>query len=158
VTVYNLKVDEFHTYYAGIVSVLVHNADYQGQNYDDQKPLSDWPENGDTGSTRDTDGGTGSSSFADMMSPEEAARYNKYWEKNAPTHSTPGAKFDHYKLNGNVIERSTVIYDEFGRQKYRIDYNNHGYPDHSKPHLHEKTWLPGRGPDSGINNRYDWWR
>ena len=59
VTVYNLKVDEFHTYYAGIVSVLVHNADYQGQNYDDQEPLSDWPENGDTGSTRDTDGGTG---------------------------------------------------------------------------------------------------
>ena len=67
VTVYNLKVDEFHTYYAGIVSVLVHNADYQGQNYDDQEPLSDWPENGDTGSTRDTDGGTGNA--IDSSSP-----------------------------------------------------------------------------------------
>ena len=50
---------------------------------------------------------------------------DEYWKSNAPANSTPGAKFDHYINNNGVIERSTVIYDNYGRIQYRIDYNNH---------------------------------
>ena len=94
--------------------------------------------------------------FVDQMEPEEAARYEQYWSNNAPKNSTPGAKFDHYKYNNGVSERSTVIYDNFGRQQYRIDYNNHGYSDHSIPHLHEYKYGPGY--ENGWEFRWNIWR
>ena len=81
---------------------------------------------------------------------------DEYWSRNAPKNSTPGAKFDHYKNNNGVIEKSTVIYDNYGRQQYRIDYNNHGYSDHSKPHLHEFIYGPGH--EKGWEFRWDFWR
>ena len=83
----------------------------------------------------------------------------EYWTKNAPLYSTPGARFYHYKLHGGVVERSRVIYDRFGRLKYRIDFNNHGRADHSKPHLHEYTWFTGKtGKETFAIRRFDWWR
>jgi len=83
---------------------------------------------------------------------------DEYWTRKAPMHSTPGARYDHYRFNGNVLERSRVINDHVGRQHYRVDFNNHARIDHSKPHLHEYSWLEGRGPEVPIRNRYDWWR
>lgn len=38
----------------------------------------------------------------------------------------------------DIIEKSIVIYEDFERQKWRIDYNNHGYSNHSISYLHER--------------------
>jgi hypothetical protein len=99
---------------------------------------------------------TNKKSFVEMMDSKDAMRYNEFWRSNAPKYSTPGTKIEHYKLKGNVLERSTVIYDHAGRQQYRIDFNNHGRVDHSKPHLHEYVY----GPSSpmGQEFRYNFWR
>ena len=61
VTVYNFQVEDWHTYHVGEMEVLVHNA---GPNYN----------NGKSGSY---------SSLRDLMSPEEAARYDGYWNNVA---------------------------------------------------------------------------
>lgn len=50
------------------------------------------------------------------MEPDEAARYDAYWKKNAPDFNTPNSKITHIKEHNGVLEKSTVIYDEFGRQ------------------------------------------
>ena len=92
------------------------------------------------------------------MEPDEAARYDAYWKKNAPDFNTPNSKITHIKEHNGVLEKSTVIYDEFGRQKWRVDYSNHGYSDHSIPHLHERVFEPGYDPIKGKETRYDWWR
>ena len=73
----------------------------------------------------------------DMMSPQEAARYEAYWKQNAPNYNAPNSKITHYKEHYSVIEKLTVIYDDFGRQKWRIDFNNYGYSDHLILHLYE---------------------
>ena len=83
---------------------------------------------------------------------------NEYWKRNAPDFNTPGSKITHLKDNKGVVEKSMVIYDDFGRQKWRVDYNNHGYKDHSIPHLHERTFGTGLDPEFGKEIRYDWWR
>jgi len=42
------------------------------------------------------------------------------------------------------MESSRVIYDEFGRQRYRLDFSDHMRPQsHSNPHLHEYQFGPG---------------
>ena len=47
------------------------------------------------------------------------------------------------------------LYDEFGRQKWRIDYTDHGRPDtHSNPHLHERIFGPGYDGTKGMENKY----
>jgi len=52
-----------------------------------------------------------------------------------------------------------VIYDKFGRQKYRIDYSDHGRPkSHSVPHLHEYKYGPRYDPVKGKEYRYNLWR
>ena len=100
---------------------------------------------------------SGSTTFADMMSPKEATRYEAYWKQNAPNYNTPNSKITYYKEHNGVIEKSTVIYDDFGRQRWRIDYNNHGYSDHSIPHLHEREYSPRYDPMKGKETRYDIW-
>ncbi len=75
----------------------------------------------------------------DTFVPEE------YWERNAPLYGTPNDKVEYGKYNvktGNV-ERSTVIYDSAGRQSIRIDYTNHGRPDHCNPHIHYRSYGKG---------------
>ena len=84
-----------------------------------------------------------------MMSPDESTRYEAYWEQNASNYNTPSSKIMHYKVHNDIIEKSIVIYDDFGRQIWRIDYNNHGYSDHSIPHLHERYYSPGYDPVKG---------
>ena len=95
------------------------------------------------------------SSFRDLMSPEEAQRYDKYWQRNAPDYYTPNSRLKFYKEHNGVIEESTVVYDNAGRQKYRVDYTNHGRSDHSNPHLHEYIFGPGYDSIKGMEIRYD---
>jgi RHS repeat-associated protein len=79
--------------------------------------------------------------FGALMEEAEAARYAKYWESYAPKQISPGTtRYDFLRVSGRTgrLEDSRVIYDQFGRQQYRIDFSNHMRPlDHSTPHLHE---------------------
>ncbi|WP_188386419.1 RHS repeat domain-containing protein, partial [Priestia taiwanensis] len=82
----------------------------------------------------------------------------EYWTRKAPYHSTPSSKVTHYRYYNGKKEKSTVIYDKFGRQKYRIDHSNHSMPkNHSVPHLHEYKYGRGYGP-KGKEYRYNFWR
>ena len=38
----------------------------------------------------------------------------------------PNSRINFYKEHNGLIEESTVVYDNAGRQKYRVDYTNHG--------------------------------
>jgi len=56
---------------------------------------------------------------------------------------------EHKKFNPDTgqLEDSTVEYDEYGRQVFREDRTDHGYPDdHSDPHEHSYEYGPGYGP------------
>ncbi|MGX1434378.1 hypothetical protein ACUXCE_005575, partial [Cytobacillus horneckiae] len=84
---------------------------------------------------------------------------DEYWKKKAPQNATPGSKIEHYRDYNGKIEKSTVIYDDFGRQKFRIDHSDHSMPkNHSIPHLHEYKYGPGYHPEKGMEFRYNFWR
>jgi hypothetical protein len=88
--------------------------------------------------------------FRSMMEPAEAARYDAYWQRYAPKQVAPGTGgLDFTRVSGRTgaIENSRVIYDQFGRQQYRIDFADHLRPGaHSSPHLHEYQYGPGHDP------------
>jgi RHS repeat-associated protein len=79
---------------------------------------------------------------------------DEYWTRNAPANVTPGTRrIDHTKYNKTTkqLEESRVIYDDYGRQQYRVDKTDHGRPTgnghpndqgHTNPHLHESTYAP----------------
>lgn len=54
------------------------------------------------------------------MSPDETARYDAHWKQNVPGYYTPKAKITHYNDHDEAIEKSTVIYNKFGRQKRKV--------------------------------------
>lgn len=70
VKVYNFEVKDWHTYYVSELEVLVHN---------------DCAVRG------------GSTSFADMMSSEEATKYEAYWKRNTPNYNTPHSSWNDVK-------------------------------------------------------------
>ncbi|MDR2039441.1 MAG: hypothetical protein LBQ60_16080 [Bacteroidales bacterium] len=84
--------------------------------------------------------------FGSMMEASEAARYTKFWQNYAPKQVTPGTtRLDWLRQSGRTkqIESSRVIYDNFGRQIYRVDFSNHMRPlNHSIPHLHQYQFGP----------------
>ena len=84
--------------------------------------------------------------FGSMMEAGEAARYAKYWESYAPKQITSGTtRMDWLRVSGRTgrIESSRVIYDNYGRQIYRVDFSNHMRPlNHSVPHLHQYQYGP----------------
>ncbi|MGG4154292.1 DNRLRE domain-containing protein [Peribacillus muralis] len=81
----------------------------------------------------------------------------EYWERKAPQNATPGSKVIHYRQYKGKKEKSTVIYDKFGRQKYRVDHANHSMPDkHTVPHLHEYKYGPGYSA-KGKEYTYNFW-
>jgi hypothetical protein len=86
-------------------------------------------------------GGLGS-----MMEAGEAARYAKFWESYAPKQISPGTtRMDWLRVSGRTgrMENSRVIYDNYGRQIYRVDFSNHMRPlNHSVPHLHQYEYGP----------------
>ncbi|WP_025721243.1 phage baseplate assembly protein V [Paenibacillus sp. 1-18] len=74
---------------------------------------------------------------------------DEYYKKNyAPMQGTPGARIDFSRLGSSgQIEKSRVIYDQAGKQKYRIDYSDHGnFAHHTNPHMHEYVYQ-----DAGKN-------
>ncbi len=76
-------------------------------------------------------------SFVDFMDPEDAINYNNYWKNKYPQNYTPNDKFIHYRYYNGKVESHLVIYDDYGRQKFRIDFGDHSMPDqHSMPHLY----------------------
>jgi hypothetical protein len=71
---------------------------------------------------------------------------DKYYKNNyVPDDGTPGARFDFSRLGSSgQIENSRVIYDQAGKQKFRIDYSDHGNSlHHTNPHMHEYIWQDG---------------
>ncbi|MDT0003987.1 hypothetical protein QJV14_11180 [Listeria cossartiae subsp. cayugensis] len=67
-----------------------------------------------------------------------------------------GPKPPYREYNG-TIEKSKVIYDEFGRQSIRVDFSDHGMPlEHSVPHIHEYLYGPGLSPTKGFEFRYNY--
>ncbi|ULO07118.1 hypothetical protein H1230_29975 [Paenibacillus sp. 19GGS1-52] len=68
---------------------------------------------------------------------------DEYYKNNyAPIQGTPGDRIDFNRLGSSgQIENSRVIYDQAGKQKYRIDYTNHGNSaHHTDPHMHEYNY------------------
>ncbi|MBL9021940.1 MAG: RHS repeat-associated core domain-containing protein [Myxococcales bacterium] len=74
----------------------------------------------------------------------------EYWTRYAPQQVAPGTtRVDFGRFSGRTggFEESRVIYDEFGRQRYRLDKTTHLRPEaHSNPHLHEYEYGPGFTP------------
>ena len=132
VIVYNFEVEDFHTYYVTEAGVLVHNANAYGGC-------------GVTGNM------SGSSSFADMMSSEEAARYEAYFTKDAPDMVIPGTKelegihLHHNGLTGvDEIQPWKAYYDDYGRIMARTDYNA-GNKAAGIPNIHYHLYEWGKG-------------
>ncbi len=63
---------------------------------------------------------------------------DKYYSKKAPKFGMPYSSYENIRHNNftGEYEFSTSYYDFAGRQCMRIDYTNHGYPDHGNPHIH----------------------
>lgn len=99
--------------------------------------------------------------FGSMMEAGEAARYAKYWESYAPKQITPGTtRMDWLRVSGRTgrMENSRVIYDNYGRQIYRVDFSNHMRPlDHSIPHLHQYQYGPAFDPIKGKESLFNFW-
>jgi len=89
----------------------------------------------------------------------EAARYQAYWQGYAPDQVTDGTtRLDWIRVSGRTgrYETSRVIYDEFGRQRYRVDFTDHMRPKaHSNPHLHEYIYGPGYSPYREVIHNLD---
>ena len=53
------------------------------------------------------------------------------------------------------MEHSRVIYDNYGRQVYRVDFTNHMRPhNHSSPHLHEFIFNSQHSHGIGIDYHF----
>lgn len=94
---------------------------------------------------------SGINSLADMMSPEEAARYKAYFVKDAPdmvfsgTKELEGIHVHYNKLKGvEEVQPWKAYYDDYGRLVARTDYNAGnkaaGIPD---VHYHLYEWGKG---------------
>ena len=121
--------------------------------------------------TKARDKGGSKTSFRDMMSPEEAARYDEYWGQGAGSYrnvklsdgtkieiifngkkpstrqrlqAPPGTKSItdvKYGKNGEMYYRET-IFDEYGRR-----IGNNDYSDHGRPNIPSHT-IPHHHPNS----------
>ena len=139
VIVYNFEVSDFHTYYVTDTGVLVHNIE------------------------KNSCGISQSSSFEDLMTPDEAERYNDYWKQGAGSFENrngvevvvgkKGKINTRQRLQVSPGTRSIVdvkygkkgmyyretIFDEYGRRIGNNDYTNHGRGDHTNPHYHANS-------------------
>ncbi|MET1176134.1 hypothetical protein ABWU89_31330, partial [Paenibacillus amylolyticus] len=81
-------------------------------------------------------GGTGKN---DDFAKEPFLPEDYYKNNYAPQQGTPNTRMDFNRLGSSgQIEYSRVIYDKAGKQKYRVDYSNHGNSlHHTNPHMHE---------------------
>lgn len=98
--------------------------------------------------------------FGSMMEAGEAARYAKYWQNYAPKLSPGTKRLDWLRVSGRTgqFENSRVIYDNHGRQIYRVDFSDHMRPlDHSVPHLHEYQFGRGFDATKGKESLFNFW-
>jgi hypothetical protein len=92
-----------------------------------------------------------------MMNAAEASHYTKYWNSYAPKQISPGnVRLDWFRVSGHTgqSEVSRVIYDNYGRQIYRVDYSNHLRPlNHNLLHLHQYEYdsMSSFGKESVYN-------
>ena len=114
VKVYNFEVKDYHTYYVGENSVLVHNM----CEVENSEPHAQENNNNET----------------ELFLPDE------FYEERLPKFVTPGtqslSKYDEF---GNL--KQIKYYDDYGREIGWIDFTDHGYPqNHTVPHWHEVQW------------------
>lgn len=122
----------------------------------------------------------GQRSFKDIMSPEEAQRYDDYWKQGAGSYKNivengdkkeiiinkgnilntrqrlqtrPGIRSIvdiKYGENGQMYYRET-IFDSFGRRIGNNDFTDHGTPYiHANPHYHSNSPLDPQAHGSGV--------
>lgn len=95
------------------------------------------------------------------MDVGEAARYTKYWQNYAPKQVTLGTtRLDWSRESGRTgrMEFSKAIYDDYGRQIYRIDFSDHMRPlNHSIPHLHQYQYGSAFS-SNGKETLYNFWK
>ncbi|GAC43385.1 polymorphic toxin-type HINT domain-containing protein [Paenibacillus popilliae] len=145
--VYNFEVEEVHNYFVTESEIWTHNvigaivrAIVQGvTKYVAKNTAKNVVKNSGKSTAKSSVKNTGKVSKRTEKA-EKPSLPDYVWKKDAPKNSTPGNKITHYKYNERTgkVEKSTVIYDRYGRQQYRVDHSNHGYADHSNPHLHER--------------------
>ena len=126
----------------------------------------------------------GQRSFKDIMSPEEAQRYDDYWKQGAGSYKNivengdkkeiiinkgnilntrqrlqtrPGIRSIvdiKYGENGQMYYRDT-IFDSFGRRIGNNDFTDHGTPHiHANPHYHSNSPLDPQAHGSGVPGLY----
>ena len=107
------------------------------------------------------DAGEVAASFEEGMSAEDAQRYSEFQSQYAPKRITPGSGATRLKwtrVSGRTgrVEKSVVVYDKFGRQKYRVELTDHLRPArHTNPHLHETFYDYKKYSGDGITKDYD---
>lgn len=84
-------------------------------------------------------------SFRDLMSPEEAAEYDRYWSRHAPALSRPYDMKRRYNPNGDI--RQVTTYDRFGRRHRQYDLLDGRRP----AHYHEYRDY-GPGTEQGVRS------
>ena len=93
---------------------------------------------------------TSSSVSSDTFLPEKY-----YTENKASNYGTPYTSSKTIKYNSwtGEYEETTTYYDYAGRKMFRIDWTNHGYPNHGNPHVHV-TIYSKQFPE-GYTERWD---
>ena len=79
--------------------------------------------------------------FIDQMTPEEAARYQKYWHDAGLERSSPGTRRwerTQSSTQGDYTYRAITHFDEFGRRVAETHYSTHVSTGvlHPNPHYH----------------------
>jgi RHS repeat-associated protein len=96
--------------------------------------------------------------------PTPPTSSDQIWDRKAPPQVEPGTPpHDRFRYNPSTgkHERSTVEYDQFGRQAGRTDWTDHDRPqDHPNPHHHTREYGPGResGQEFGPYPGHERWR
>jgi hypothetical protein len=86
-------------------------------------------------------------SLIEQMTPEEAARYQRYWKAHAPEQSRPYDMIRRYTEDGEIKQVTT--YDEFGNRLVQFDLIDFRS---NIPHRHDFTYLPNSRP-YGIRDK-----
>ena len=87
-------------------------------------------------------------SFREQMSPEEAARYDKYWTDHAPNQSSPYNTYRRYTPDGDIKQVTT--YDKYGSRQTQFDLID----SRRGPHRHDFRYeQSGSRPNYGIRDR-----
>ncbi len=77
------------------------------------------------------------------MTPEEAARYNKYWERHAPEQFTPYATYRRYTEDGRIKQVTT--YDAFGNRHRQYDLIDTRRAEHQHNYYYNNVYPRPKG-------------